>query len=159
VPLPVSTFRGEWDFILEILDEVINEMDLRHRPLLFPPKEPPEDEEDRDQSSSSVVRETISDILNRLHLDSSDQWSEASSEYCFASRYIYFYEKRGIVEDADLECKLHLPHIRRSHEMRSIFELTLLGGRSQRFTVTLVNLPQKIKFHKDSIYMGIKVGT
>ncbi|XP_050741156.1 uncharacterized protein LOC108029238 isoform X2 [Drosophila biarmipes] len=149
-------FEENGDFILEILDEVINEMDLRHRPLLFPPKDPPEDEEDRDQSSSSVVRETISDILNRLHLDSSDQWSEPSSEYCFASRYIYFYEKRGIVEDADLECKLYLPHIRRSHEMRSVFELTLLGGRSQRFTVTLVNLPQKIKFHKDSIYMGVK---
>lgn len=58
----------------------------------------------------------------------------------------------------DLECKLHLPHIRRNHEMRAVFELVILGGRTQRFTVTLVNLPQKIKFHKESIYMGIKVG-
>ncbi|XP_017074987.2 LOW QUALITY PROTEIN: uncharacterized protein LOC108110432 [Drosophila eugracilis] len=149
-------FQENGDFILEILEEVINEMDLRHRPLLFPPKDPLDDEEDRDQSSSSVVRETISDILNRLHIESSERWSDPSSEYCFASRYIYFYEKRGIVEAADLECKLYLPHIRRNREMRAVFELSLLGGRSQRFTVTLVNLPQKIKFHKDSIYMGVK---
>uniref|UniRef100_A0A6P4E058 Uncharacterized protein LOC108037644 n=1 Tax=Drosophila rhopaloa TaxID=1041015 RepID=A0A6P4E058_DRORH len=148
-------FEEDGDLILEILEEVINELDLRHRPLLYPPKVPLDEEEDRDQSSSSVVRETISDILNRLHLDSSDKWSEASSEYCFASRYIYFYEKRGTVE-TDHECKLYLPHIRRSHEMRAVFELALVGGRSQRFSVTLVNLPQKIKFHKDSIYMGIK---
>ncbi|XP_017132038.1 uncharacterized protein LOC108149140 isoform X1 [Drosophila elegans] len=150
-------FEENGDLILEILDEVINELDLAHKPLLYPPKLPPADqeEEDRDQSSSSVVRETISDILNRLHLESSEKWSEASTEYCFASRYIYFYEKRGTV-DTDLECKLYLPHIRRSHEMRAVFELALIGGRSQRFTVTLINLPQKIKFHKDSIYVGIK---
>lgn len=151
-------FEEEGDFILDLLDDVINDMDLRHKPLLFPPKDPTDDLEDSDQSSTSVVRETISDILNRLHIDSSDQWSEPSSEYCFSSRFIYFYEKRGVVDHMDLECKLHLPHIRRNHEMRAVFELVILGGRTQRFTVTLVNLPQKIKFHKESIYMGIKVG-
>ncbi|EDV57289.2 uncharacterized protein LOC6541119 [Drosophila erecta] len=149
-------FEEEGDFIMELLDEVVNDMDLRHKPLLFPPKDPPVDHEDRDQSSTSVVRETISDILNRLHIESSDQWSEVSSEYCFSSRFIYFYEKRGIVADMDMECRLHLPHIRRNHEMRAVFELVLLGGRTQRFSVTLVNLPQKIKFHRDSVYMGIK---
>ncbi|XP_043647447.1 uncharacterized protein LOC122615916 [Drosophila teissieri] len=149
-------FEEEGDFIMELLDEVVNDMDLRHKPLLFPPKDPPADQDDRDQSSATVVRETLSDILNRLHIDSSEQWSEASSEYCFSSRFIYFYEKRGVVADVDMECKLHLPHIRRNHEMRAVFELVLLGGRTQRFTVTLVNLPQKIRFHKDSVYMGVK---
>ncbi|KAH8278034.1 hypothetical protein KR026_003841, partial [Drosophila bipectinata] len=147
------------DMILEILDEVINDLELKNRPLLYPADEGVE--EDPDQSSSSMVRETINDILARLHIESSDKWSEPSTEYCFANRYIYFHEKSGTVEipDAqttDLACKLHLPHIRRNFEMRAVFELSVLGGRSQRFSVVLVNLGQKIKFYKDSTYMGIK---
>ncbi|KAH8323278.1 hypothetical protein KR067_004291, partial [Drosophila pandora] len=147
------------DMILEILDEIVNDLELRHRPLLYPVDK--EVEEDPDQSSSSMVRETINDILARLHIDSSDKWSEPSTEYCFASRFIYFHEKSGTVEvpDAlttDLACKLHLPHIRRNFEMRAVFELSVIGGRSQRLSVALVNLGQKVKFYKDSTYMGIK---
>ncbi|XP_041631898.1 uncharacterized protein [Drosophila kikkawai] len=154
-------FVEDGDMIVEIIDEVINDLDLSHRPLLYQPKEQNDPEEDRDQSTSSLVRETLDDILARLHIDSSEEWSEPSSEYCFASRYIYFHEKRGTVnvvdmQPGDLQCKLHLPHIRRNHEMQAFFELAIVGGRSQFLTVTLVNLPQKIKFHKDSNYMGIK---
>lgn len=150
------------DMILEILDEIVNELDLTHRPLLYPVEK--EVEDDPDQCSSSMVRETINDILARLHIDSSDKWSEPSTEYCFANRFIYFHEKSGTVEvpDAqatDLACKLHLPHIRRNFEMRAIFELSVIGGRSQRLSVALVNLGQKVKFYKDSTYMGIKVTT
>ncbi|KAH8237861.1 hypothetical protein KR032_004475, partial [Drosophila birchii] len=154
-------FLEDGDMILEIIDEVINELDLTHRPLLYQPKEPIDPDEDRDQSTSSMVRETLDDILNRLHIDSSEEWSEPSSEYCFSSRYIYFHEKRGTVQivdmqPGDLQCKLHLPHIRRNIQMQATFELAIVGGRSQFLTVTLVNLRQKIRFHKDSVYMGIK---
>ncbi|KAH8282977.1 hypothetical protein KR054_011387, partial [Drosophila jambulina] len=155
-------FVEDGDMILEIIDEVINELDLSHRPLLYQPTEQDDHPDaDRDQSTSSVVRETLDDILARLHIDSSEQWSEPSTDYCFASRYIYFLEKRGTVEvvdmqPGDLQCKLHLPHIRRNTEMQAIFELAIVGGRSQFLAVTLVNLSQKIRFHKESLYMGIK---
>ncbi|KAH8357028.1 hypothetical protein KR200_002314, partial [Drosophila serrata] len=155
-------FLEDGDMILEIIDEVINELDLSHRPLLYEPKTEQTDRDlDRDQSTTSLVRETLDDILARLHFDSSEEWSEPSTEYCFSSRYIYFLEKRGTVEvvdiqPGDLQCKLHLPHIRRNIEMQAFFELAIVGGRSQFLTVTLVNLPQKIRFHKDSVYMGIK---
>ncbi|KAH8412221.1 hypothetical protein KR009_000536, partial [Drosophila setifemur] len=147
------------DMILEILDEIINDLELSHRPLLYQMAEVPDD--NRNQSSTSLVRETIDDILARLHIDSSDQWSDPSSEYCFANRFIYFHEKRGTVDlvdsqPGDLQCQLHLPHIRRGFEMRVVFELAVLGGRTKKLTVTLVNLVQKIKFHKDNTYLGIK---
>ncbi|KAH8271115.1 hypothetical protein KR018_012407, partial [Drosophila ironensis] len=144
------------DLILQVLDEVVNDLDLSHRPLLFPPQD--ENQDDRDQSSTSLVRETIYDILNRLHIETSDQWSDASTEYCFASRYIYFHEKRGVVDssEGDLQCQLHLPHIRQSFEMHATFELAVLGGRSQMFSITLVNLREKIRFLKESTYVGVK---
>ncbi|KAH8244579.1 hypothetical protein KR038_007057, partial [Drosophila bunnanda] len=154
-------FLEDSDMILEIIDEVINDLDLSHRPLLYEPKEQIDADVEKDQSTTSLVRETLDDLLARLHIDSSEEWSEPSTEYCFSSRYIYFYEKRGTVQvvdmqPGDLQCKLHLPHIRRNIEMKAFFELAIVGGRSQFLTVTLVNLPQKIRFHKDSIYMGIK---
>ncbi|XP_033235264.1 uncharacterized protein [Drosophila pseudoobscura] len=149
------------DLILEILDEIVNDLDLSHRPLVYPKEEQSgEDTAMEQNSTTSFVRDTIYDLLNRLHVDSSDQLSPASSEYCFAERFIYFHEKQGEVEVPDVQpdhqCLLHLPHIRRSHEMRALFQLTVVGGRSQYLSVTLVNLAQKIKFHKESVYLGTK---
>ncbi|SPP79109.1 uncharacterized protein LOC117582439 [Drosophila guanche] len=149
------------ELVLELLDELVNDLDLSHRPLVYPREvQSSEDSALELHSTSSFVRATIHDLLERLNVESSEQLSPASSEYCFAERFIYFHEKQGVVELPDVQpehqCVLHVPHIRRSHELRATFQLTVVGGRSQCLSVTLVNLTQKIKFHKESVYLGIK---
>lgn len=146
--------------ILDILDEIINELDLTHRRFIIRKYDADALLDDSDRySSSSFVRHTIDNILDRLNIESSQELSGASSEYCFSDRFIYFYEKTGLLDKLNTHiCPLHLPHVRRSHEMKTLFCLEVVGGRSQYLSVTLVNLAQKIKFQKDNIYVSIKVG-
>lgn len=145
--------------ILDIIDEIINDIDLKHRRFMINMQEVDTSHDDCDlYSSSSFVRQTIEEILDQLKIESSQQLSSPSSEYCFSDRFIYFYEKTGLLNKLQHQgCLLHLPHIRRSHEMKSLFQLDVVGGRSQYLSVTLVNLPQKVKFHNDNIYLNIKV--
>ncbi|XP_064539581.1 uncharacterized protein LOC135429246 isoform X1 [Drosophila montana] len=144
--------------IWEIIDEIINELDLGHRRFLIPLDDMPESLDNSDRhSSTSFVQHTIDHILDRLKIESSQQLSDPSSEYCFSDRFIYFYDKTGQVQKLDnQECLLHLPHVRRSHEVRSLFQLDVIGGRSEYLSVTLVNLVQKIKYYKDNIYLSIR---
>ncbi|XP_034101229.1 uncharacterized protein LOC117565950 isoform X2 [Drosophila albomicans] len=144
--------------ILDIIDEIISEIDLTNRRFIVRMDEVDALLDNSDvYSSSSFVRQTIDEILDHLNIESSQELSLASSEYCFSDRFIYFYEKCGLVPKLQHQsCLLHLPHIRRGHEVKSLFQLDIVGGRSQYFSVTLVNLAQKIKFHKDNIYLNIK---
>ncbi|XP_030565461.1 uncharacterized protein LOC115765868 isoform X2 [Drosophila novamexicana] len=145
--------------ILEIIDEIINELDLSRRRFHIPMNDMlPESLDNSDRhSSTSFVQHTIDHILDRLNIESSQYLSEPSSEYCFSDRFIYFYEKVGQVKKMEnQECLLHLPHVRRSHEVKSVFQLDVIGGRSEYLSVTLVNLVQKIKYHKDNIYLNVR---
>ncbi|EDW03468.1 GH10488 [Drosophila grimshawi] len=144
--------------ILDIIDEIINDLDLAKRRFLIRMDDMPISLEDTDRySDSSYVHHTIDYILNRLNIESSQQLSEPSSEYCFSDRFIYFYEKTGQLDELqDQNCLLHLPHVRQSYEVKSLFQLDVIGGRSQYLAVTLVNLMQKIKFQKDNIYVNIR---
>lgn len=145
--------------ILDIIDEIINELDLTHRRFIIRKYDEDAILDDSEMyTSSSFVRHTIDNILDRLNIESSQELSVASSEYCFSDRFIYFYEKTGLLEKLNTDiCPLHLPHVKRSHEMKTLFCLEVVGGRSQYLSVTLVNLAQKIKFQKDNIYVNIKV--
>lgn len=144
--------------ILDILDEIINDLDLEHRRIFIHMDEVDSSLDDSDvHSSSSFVRHTIEDILGQLNIESSQELSMPSSDYCFSDRFIYFHEKTGLLDKLQHQgCLLHLPHIRRSHEMKSLFQLDVVGGRSQYLSVTLVNVAQKVKFQKDNIYLNIQ---
>ncbi|KAH8266486.1 hypothetical protein KR044_004226, partial [Drosophila immigrans] len=154
-------FRKESEtgnLILDIINEIIGDIDLNHRRFIVRMDELDSELDKSDVcSSSSFVRRTIEELLDHLNVESSQQLSAPSSEYCFSDRFIYFYEKSGVLGKLQHQsCLLHLPHVRRGHEVKSLFELDIVGGRSQYFSVTLVNLAQKIKLHKDNIYLNIK---
>ncbi|XP_068141752.1 uncharacterized protein [Drosophila tropicalis] len=147
------------NLVLNIIDEVINDLDLSHKRFVIPGLEniPPSVDNSDICDSKCFVQRTIYDIMDRLNIESSQELSPVSSEYCFAESYIYFHEKSGQVNVAeDQSCLLHIPHIRRSHEVKARFELSILGGQSRYLTVTLVNLQQLLKFHKETLYLGIK---
>lgn len=149
--------------VLDIIDEVINELDLSQRRFLIH-MDNVDTRHDKSEvySSSSFVRYTIDFILDQLNIESSQQLSGASSEYCFSDRFIYFYRKTGILYEAAINrCEIHLPHVRPFHEMKSVFSLEVVGScqPSRILTVTLVNLLHKIKFQKDNIYLNIRVST
>lgn len=157
-------FRRETEvgsLIFDILDEIINELDLSQRRFLIRMDNvDPLHDDSEAHSSSSFVQYTIDYILDQLNLESSQQLSGPSSDYCFSDRFIYFYEKSGTLHEWNVnKCELHLPHVRRSHEMKSVFSLEVVGQRSRTLTVTLVNLLHKIKFLKDNIYLNIRVST
>lgn len=147
--------------ILDIIDEMINDLDLTHRRFIIRKFDADAILDDSDlYSSSSFVRHTIDNILDRLNIESSQELSVASSEYCFSDRFIYFYQKSGLLDELKTDvCPLHLPHVRRAHEMKTVFCLEVVGGSSQYLSVTLVNLAEKVKFQKDNIYVNIKVIT
>lgn len=147
--------------VLDIIDEVINELDLSQRRFLIRMDNvDPCHDKSEVYSSSSFVRYTIDYILDQLNIESSQQLSGASSEYCFSDRFIYFYNKTGILNAVNMNrCELHLPHVRPFHEMKSVFNLEVVGQRSRTLTVTLVNLLHKIKFQKDNIYLNIRVSS
>ncbi|XP_030384254.1 uncharacterized protein LOC115631593 [Scaptodrosophila lebanonensis] len=146
------------NLVLDIIDEIINDLDLAHRRLLIHMEDvTPTLDNSELHSSTSFVERTIYDILDKLNLESSQQLSPPSSEYCFAERSIFFYEKCGVLEaDQSLQCLLHLPYIRRAHEIKAIFQLNVVGGISQCLSVTLVNLTRQIRFHKDNIYLNVR---
>ncbi|KAH8409413.1 hypothetical protein KR222_002720, partial [Zaprionus bogoriensis] len=144
--------------ILDILDEIINELDIERRRFMIPIDDVPPSLDDSDRhSSSSFIQHTIDTILDRLNLESSQNVSGASSDYCFSDRFIYFYEKTGALEKLKhQDCLLHLPHIRRLHEMKTSFRLEVVGGESKLICVTLVNVGQTVKFQRDNIYLSIR---
>lgn len=145
--------------IFDILEEILNELDLSHSRIHIPLDMMPEVYDDSEAcSDSSYVHHTIEYILDQLNLESSQRLSEPSSEYCYSDRFIYFYEKTGHLDHIESkECMIHLPHVRRSHEVKAVFQLDVVGGRSQYLSVTLVNLVQKIKYLKDNIYLNVRV--
>lgn len=156
-------FRREHEhdsLIFDIIEEILNELDLSHSRFHIPLDAIPDIYDDSDAcSDTSYVQHTINYILSKLNLESSQRLSEPSSEYCYSDRFIYFYEKAGQVAQVEKkQCLMHLPHTRRSHEVKALFQLDVVGGSSQYLSVTLVNLPQKIKFLKDNIYLNVRVG-
>lgn len=42
-------------------------------------------------------------------------------------------------------------------EVRAIFQLEVVGGRSQQLEIILVNLDKTVIFSKENIYLGLKV--
>ncbi|KAH8361013.1 hypothetical protein KR093_010871, partial [Drosophila rubida] len=145
------------NLILDIIHEIIDDIDLTQRRFIVRLEEDTLLDNSDVYSSTSFVRHTIEQMVDQLNIESSQQLSSPSSEYCFSDRFIYFYEKAGLLSKLQHQsCLLHLPHVRRGHEVKSLFELDIVGGRSQYLSVTLVNLTQKIKFHKDNIYLNIK---
>lgn len=147
--------------IFDIIDEIINELDLSQRRFLIRMDNvDPLHDDSEAHSSSSFVQYTIDYILDQLNLEPSQQLSGPSSELCFSDRFMYFYEKTGTLDEFDCtRCELHVPHVRRSHEMKSVFSLEAVGQCSRTLTVTLVNLLHIIKFQKDDIYLNIRVST
>ncbi|EDW13046.2 uncharacterized protein Dmoj_GI18006 [Drosophila mojavensis] len=144
--------------IFDILEEILNELDLSHSRIHIPLDMMPEVYDDSEAfSDSSYVHHTIEYILDQLNLESSQRLSEPSSEYCYSDRFIYFYEKTGHLRKMESKaCMIHLPHVRRSHEVKAVFQLDVVGGRSQYLSVILVNLVQKIKYLKDNIYLNVR---
>ncbi|XP_037957607.1 uncharacterized protein LOC119687388 isoform X2 [Teleopsis dalmanni] len=141
--------------IRQIIDEIIDNLDLeakRYKMILD------------DNYLSAIdygtaqmnVKKTLEEILDNLKLDDSYIVSEPSSSVCLKERTIYFHEKSGIVTTGSKDCLLHLPGVRKGFEMKAIFDLDVIGGSPQRFTVTIVHLEKTIELSKGGIYLGIK---
>ncbi|ALC39538.1 CG15824 [Drosophila busckii] len=146
------------NLVLEIIEDIINELDLSQRRFIINLNEMDISLDDSAQhSTTSFIQHTLDELLNRLNVESSQELSEASSEYCFLDRFIYFYEKTGEVAIKNSQdCVLHLPHINRGHELKTVFQLGVIGGIASSLAVTLVNLNEKIRFHNDNVYLNIK---
>ncbi|KNC22402.1 hypothetical protein FF38_04659, partial [Lucilia cuprina] len=108
-------------------------------------------------NENTCVYHTLDHVLDHLKLDDSNVLSLPSSETCDLKNSVYFFDKCGLLQKNQKEmCVLHIPPIRRGFEVRSIFQLDVVGGKSQQLEMIFVNLDKTVTLSKETIYLGLK---
>ncbi|XP_065356796.1 uncharacterized protein LOC135951140 [Calliphora vicina] len=105
----------------------------------------------------TCVYHTLDHILSHLKLEDSYVLSLPSTETCDLRNSVYFFDKCGVLQANEKEmCALHIPAIRKGFEVRALFQLYVVGGKSQQLEMILVNLDKTVILSKESIYLGLR---